>query len=324
MTGTIYALLLQQSELGAGASLWGRSAARHFGKPFDRLLAKGILCEQAPAETWGTCRYCTCDYDHRLIREINGRLLAMCPWDHKADDELEPDDLRSFAIRREKLIDLIRVANDLGPATSEIMPGLWRIGETKGRRTVLIALDRQALAQPGLMTVIKAGEQARDVTLLSPELPTPEAQAFRDAGITPVVLAKALSMSDAGWPVLDMAMLEPDLGKPRLVIETALKRAALDGRVLKLSDQLFSLLSFLADRASAGSGTIDNRDIEDYLWGEGIHRISSQVREPVRALRRAFSDTLEDPEAGRGLVENRSHPNGYRLALSPSEIEING
>jgi len=251
-------------------------------------------------------------------------LLAICPWDHKADEELGPDDLRSFAIRREKLADLIRVANNLGPETSERMPGLWRIGKTKGHRSVLIAFDRQALAQPGLMTVIKASELASDITLLCPELPTPEAQAFRDAGITPVVLGKAVGMSNAGWPVLDPAMLEPDLGKPRLVIETALKRVVLDGRALKLSDQLFSLLSYLADRAAAGSGTVDNRDIEDYLWGEGIHRISSQAREPVRALRRAFSEALGDPGAGRGLVENRSHPNGYRLALSPSEIEING
>ncbi|NOX41047.1 MAG: hypothetical protein GXP05_11175 [Alphaproteobacteria bacterium] len=313
MTGTIYALLLQQSELGAGASLWGRSAARHFGKPFDRLLAKGILCEQAPAETWATCRYCTCDYDHRLIREINGRLLAMCPWDHKADEELKPDDLRSFAINRERLVDLIRLANDLGPATNEIMPVLWRVGETEGHRSVLIALDRQSLAQPGLTTVIKASEQARDVTLLCPELPTPEAQAFRDAGITPVVLAETLGMSVAGWPVLDMAMLEPDLNRARIIVRSSAELLSIDGLELRLSRQMNKLFTALAEAVFKPDPFLSPYAIEDLMGREG--------RDVIRDLRSALiAEGLEKTVVAELIETRRSR--GWHLKVDISDVQI--
>jgi len=313
MTGTIYALLLQQSELGSVASLWGRPASRHFGKTFDRLLAKGVLSEQAPAETWATCRYCTCDYDHRLIREINGRLLAICPWDHKADDELTPDDLRSFAINRERLVDLIRVASDLGPATSEVMPGLWRIGETRGGRSVLVALDRQALAQPGLMTVIKASEQARDVTLLCPELPTPEAQAFRDAGITPVVLATALSMSDAGWPVLDPAMLEPDIHRARIIVRRAAELLSIDGLDLRLSRQMNKLFTALADAVARPDPFLSPYAIEDLMGREG--------RDVIRELRASLIAEGFEKAVVADLIETR-RSRGWRLKVDASEVKI--
>jgi len=313
MTGTIYALLLQQSELGPAASLWGRPASRHFGKLFDRLLAKGVLCEQAPAQTWATCEYCSCDYDHRLIREINGRLLAMCPWDHKADDELQPDDLRSFAIRREKLVDLIREANNLGPATSEIMPRLWRVGETKGGRSVLIALDRQALAQPGLTTVIKASEQARDITLLCPELPAPEAQVFRDAGIMPVVLAKALSMSDAGWPVLDVAMLEPDLNRARIIVRSSAELLAIDGIELRLSRQMNKLFTALAKAVFKPDPFLSPYAIEDMMGREG--------RDVIRDLRSALiAEGLEKTVVAELIETRRSR--GWHLKVDVSDIQI--
>jgi hypothetical protein len=313
MTGTIYALLLQQSELGKIASLWGRPASRHFGKSFDRLLAKGILTEQVPAEYWGTCRCRTCDYDHRLIREINGRLLAICPWDHNADDELEPVDLRSFSINRSRLVDLIRVASGLGPATSEVMPGLWRIGETKGHRVVLIALDRAALAQPGLITVIKAGERVRDVTLLCPELPTPEAQAFRDAGITPVVLAKALRMDDAGWPVLDMAMLEPELYRARIIVRGSAELLSIDGLELRLSRQMNKLFTALAEAVARPDPFLSPYVIEDLMGREG--------RDVIRELRASLIAEGLQKAVVAGLIEMR-RSRGWRLKVEVSEVQI--
>jgi hypothetical protein len=313
MTGTIYALLLQQSELGKVASLWGRPASRHFDKFFDRLLAKGVLAEQAPAETWSTCRFCTCDYDHRLIREINGRLLVICPWDHKADDELEPVDLRSFAINREKLADLIRVANNLGPVTSEVMPGLWRIGETNGSRTVLLAFDRHSLAQPGLITVIRASEQARDVTLLCPELPTPEAQTFRDAGITPVVLAKALRMDDAGWPVLDMAMLEPDLNRARIIVRSSAELLSIDGLELRLSRQMNKLFKALAEAVARPDPFLSPYAIEDLMGREG--------RDVIRELRASLIAEGLEKAVVAGLIETR-RSRGWHLKVDVSEIQL--
>jgi hypothetical protein len=77
MNETLISLLLQLSEAGAPASLWGRRAKPHFGRGFDRMLASRVLVEQAPAEFWSTCETCDCDLMDRPIERIGERILAV-------------------------------------------------------------------------------------------------------------------------------------------------------------------------------------------------------------------------------------------------------
>ena len=89
-----------------------------------------------------------------------------------------------------------------------------------------------------------------------------------------------------------------------------------------LSEQAFQLLVLLAEHALKSPAILENCQIEAHLWGTNIHRISSQVREPVRALRDALAADSANSEAVRTLIENRRNPNGYRLVLAPEDIEL--
>jgi len=98
MSASLVKLLLQQSEAGEPAAVWGRLAKPHFGREFNLLLARRILIEEAPAESWSTCSNCECVLDARPIQHVNGRIIAACPIDAGSDTVLEPDDLSSFRI----------------------------------------------------------------------------------------------------------------------------------------------------------------------------------------------------------------------------------
>ena len=98
MTETLAGLLLRLSEAGDPAVLWGQQAAGHAGPAFERLLARGVLIEQAPATEWDVCPACECGLEFRPIEQIEGRIVALCPTDRRSDVVLDSDDLRSFRI----------------------------------------------------------------------------------------------------------------------------------------------------------------------------------------------------------------------------------
>ncbi len=105
MTDSLTALLLRRSEGGCPLLLGGQ-AKSHFGRAFDRLLARRVLVELAPATEWPVCGTCECGMDARVIREINGELRALCFLDSACDAILIPDDLRAFRIDPEHLVGL--------------------------------------------------------------------------------------------------------------------------------------------------------------------------------------------------------------------------
>lgn len=102
MNDTLTALLLQLSEGGSPALLWGRQAKPHFGPAFDRFLTAGVLVEHPSIEEWSPCPDCDCGFDTRLIQRIDGKVVAACPVDATSDTELQEDDLREFRIDPER------------------------------------------------------------------------------------------------------------------------------------------------------------------------------------------------------------------------------
>ena len=108
----------------------------------------------------------------------------------------------------------------------------------------------------------------------------------------------------------------------RLAIERQARRATLDGCAIRLSEQQYSLLEFLAEHAVQGPAPVPTRAIEDHLWGGGIHRISSTLRDPIRALREALARGSAHPRAAKQLIETTRHPQGYRLGLPAEEIAM--
>lgn len=321
MTATLTALLLQLSE-GSAQLLWGRVARRHYGPGFDGLLAAGVLTERPPAEEWSTCPHCDCGFDVRPIQRISDRIVAACPFDASADTELEEDDLRDFRIDPERLVALVARASGFAEPPEPLAPDLWRLGRLASGRCVVIGVTTGALDHAGIVLLLKAAGGGAPVTVAGPD-PGPAIRLrFLEAGIDLVELQSALRPTAHGIDVLDRGALEPVAIGPRLVIERRARRVTFDGRNVHLSEQVFGLLVFLAEHARRSPAPVAIRAIEDHVWGAGIHRITSSIREPMRALRKALAAGVEDKVAVQNLIEYRRNPNGYCLMIYAGDIEI--
>lgn len=319
---SIETLLLRLSEVGEPATLWGRQAKPHFGSEFERLLARRILVEQAPATDWPVCASCECGIVARPIQAAGDRHVAPCPYDHRCDASLDDDDLRSFRIDGAVLIKEIAAASGIGNEPEPTLPGVWHFGPFGSKRTIFGAFSISAATQPGLIVSMKAAARGQPMALVAPPLPMSERHQFEQAGIHLVAVGDAIGHNGAAW-ALDPSCLAPETGvAPRLVICRAAKNVTLDGVTKVLADQGFKLLVLLAEQALKSQAVVENRRIEGHLWGANVHRITSEVREPVRALRDALAADSADPKAIRSLIENRRNPNGYRLALAPEEIDL--
>lgn len=321
MTATLTALLLQLSE-GSAQLLWGRVARRHYGPGFDRLLAEGVLTERPPAEEWSTCPHCDCGFDVRPIQRIGERIVAACPFDASADTELEEDDLRDFRIDPERLVALVARASGFAEPPEPLAPDLWRLGRLASGRCVVIGVTAGALDHAGIVLLLKATAVGAPITVLAPD-PGPAVRLrLIEAGIARVELCSALKPSGYDVDALDPMALEPVENNERLMVKRRARQVTLDGRNIHLSEQLFTLLLFLAERARESPATVEIRDIEDHVWGASIHRISSSIREPIRALRSALKEATGSDLAGRRLIEYRRNPNGYRLCLEAVDVAV--
>lgn len=322
MTESLIKLLLRLSEAGEPALLWGRQAKPYLGRDFERLLASGILVEGAPATEWDVCHDCECDQDSRLIQEINGRFIAACPYNHHSDTVLDAQDLRSFRIVMPGLVREIAVASGLSRVPTQVMPSTWHLGQTSSNREIFIVISTAGTMQSGLVATLRTISRSLPITIVMPTLPAADELHFAEAGIHTVGVSDAIGSRDGGLPfAIDLARLEPAAAfAPRLLISRSNKSVALDGVSKVLSEQNFKLLVLLAEHALKSPGVVDNRRIEDHLWGSNIHRITSGVRDPVRALRDALAAGSTVPKTVRALIGNRRDPNGYRLGLVPEDI----
>jgi len=310
---TLAALLLRQSEGGEPAILWGRQAKPHFGREFERLLNHGILIEQAPATDWDVCADCECGMTDRPIRRVNGLLVAACPFDHKQDETLEPEDIRSFAINTAALVHEIATKSGF-EAPSEFLPGAWHVGLTPTKRALFVVVSRAVLLLPGFIAAIRLEHPSAPISVLGPTVEAADRLLFAEAGIHLVPIVDALAKGSSSL-ALDLACLTPpNAVTARLVIDAARAAVVLDGKTIVLAPQPFELLKLLAERAIARKPAASNRDIEERIWAGQVHKLSREARDVVRELRDALG-------ADRRLVEN-SRNQGWQLTLAPTEIQI--
>ena len=325
MTEPLPRLLLRLSEAGEPAILWGRLAAPYAGRAFDRLVDHGVLIEQVPATESDVCSSCECGLEARPIQRIGGGLVAACPIDHDSDVVLDDDDLRSFRIDPPALVREIAISSGFGDEPSSVVAGVWYLGETSSQRAVFLALARGAILQPGVIRLMRSITRSMPMTLISPGMNADDQARVVDAGLHLVSVADCIAGNEtaSGFGIAHSELEPRPSLPPRLVIGRAARIVSLDGHSKALSEQEFKLLLVLAEHALKSPAVLENRQIEASIWGSNIHRISSQVREPVRALRDALARECADPKAARALIENRRNPNGYRLALTPADIKLN-
>lgn len=313
MTDTLTALLLQLSE-GRAQLLWGRTARRHYGLGFDRLLADGGLTERPPAEEWSTCVNCDCDFDARPIQRIGDRIVAACPFDVSADTELEEDDLRDFRIDPERLVALVARASGFEAPPEPLAPDFWRLGRLASGRSVVIGITAGALDHPGIVLLLKAVAGGAPVTVVAPD-PGPAIRLrFLEAEIDLVELQAALKPTDGTVDRLDLDMLEPKADRRRLSIQVVAQAVLIDGTPQRVPAQPFKLLTLLAQEVRDGRGPVRNRAIEDATGRD--------ARDLVRELRDALSAGRPNPSELRDWIEARRSLGAFELALEPEQIEI--
>lgn len=317
-------LLLQRSEGGGTPVLWGRDAAPHFGRPFERLLTAGILLERPPATAWPACRRCDGECGERDVIEFDGGLVAECPHYPAERARLAPHDIRSFSIAVTPLLTLLAKEAGVGDEPELFADGLWRLGQTTGGRAVFLLLSKNELSKPETLKLLASCGPLSAVTLLVPEAASAaELRLYRAAGCHTVRTAEALS--DEGWRLRDETLAPGASHQPRLVINYAGPEIILDGRTLALTDQPSKLLVALAEKARLDPGFLGRRDVEAAVYENLTPPLSRNISDVVRVLRDQLAVGLAEPEVkeARALIVNR-RPERYRLALPPEDIQVVG
>lgn len=331
MTDSLLKLLLRRSAAGPTAILAGRDAGPFFGPAFDRLLARRVLAEMAPATSWPPCSTCSCLYGERLIVEIDGVLVAECPDDAAASIVLDPSDLRSFAIDADRLVAMLASGSGWPDPPECIGTQVWRLGDLPDGRAVILVLDAAAFQAPSLPSILRAAPAPTSTILLVPPGVTPDARrSFLDMRYHLVGLMDAMHPSELR---LERRMLMPGSGRPvglveasmLLIIKTLGASAIFHGSLLRLRPRDFDVLAVLAREASDGDALAGQDDLLRALAGgedQADPIASEQLEKSISRIRGALCTAAGLPRTrGKTLIVNVTR-RGYRLASPDIRVTI--
>jgi hypothetical protein len=316
--------LLRLSGAGLPIILSGRTLKDHLGPALERALGRRVLVELPRLDEWSPCAGCDQQCEARPIRELNGRLVAMCPYDSTSDEILSDDDLRQFQLDPEELCLAIREDSGLsGDGPTEIADRIWLIGQTRQDETpsrcLFLAFDTSFSPSTAMVATIQRTAGRRVIALLligDPDLAV--RLALEDARILAVPALELLA-DDAITPFrLDFGRLSSGPLRPRLVLRCSDRSVMFGDKSVRLPPQLFKLLLFLVTEAQAGRPLVENQLIERKLWGTAIH--SRQPADAIRRLRDELAPVLDGREQVRRLVQNK--PGSYLIDLDFAAIEI--
>ena len=312
-TGTILAFLTRLSEAGDGAVLRGRAAKGWFGPAFDRLLRRGVLVEEGPADAWPVCRGCDCGLDARPVRFGPDGPRAVCPVDAGSDEPLDEADLRRFRLDVARLADLLARSAGLGERAEPVLPGVRRLGATSTGRVVFHAATSSALEAPGAPLALRTAAGGAPATLLAPEAAVELRLAFAAASIDLVATASVLRPDGDGPGRLDLAALEPAASAPRLAFRRRAGEVRLDGLAVTLSHQLAPVFGRMVDAARSRDPVASATLIEGASGRE--------AKDLVREIRDAFRAAGVPDAEVKALIPN-ARGRGWRIGLPASEIAV--
>ena len=190
--------LLRLSSGGLPLILSGRALQDHLGPELDRALYRRVLVELPSLDEWPPCAGCDQECEARPIRELDGRLIAMCPHNSTSDEVLSDDDVRQFRLEAEELCLALREDSSLdGDGPKELAPGIWLIGQTpsktrplasslshsrlaSGAATIIAMLKRVAGSRP--VSLLLAGQADLELRLALEDAGVAALPAFRAAG----------------------------------------------------------------------------------------------------------------------------------------------
>lgn len=316
MTETILRLLTRLSEAGIDAILSGDMAASISGPVFKRLLARGVLTEQAPLTHWDTCDLCDCGLAAREIRPIGTGFRAECPLDRRRDIDLSEDDLQVYSIDAASLASAISITAGFSADPPEITASLWMLGSMASGRSVFLALEVRSVAYDGALLRLRQAAKGQGITLLGPKLPTDIALTFEDAGILAVETAHALIPGSGPFgATVDGGALEPAASKPKLQLRSGTGEVQCMGRSIILSHQLFPVFRQLADASRTRDPIVSGPKLEGTSGRE--------AKDLIRELRDAFKAAGFSQEEVMALILV-ARSRGYHLGIPAADIVIDG
>lgn len=279
----------------------------------DRLLRARVLIEERKLDMWGVCPHCDCDLDARPIRQVGDELRACCPYNHKEDVILTPEDLEVFSVDPERLAAHIGASGGLVGEVVQIADGVWSIGVAPSGVAVILCSALESLKVPGTILAIRAVAAGHSVAIVGCD-PDPETiLRVREAGFVFLDLTEVFRTGGDGRDQLSIDIAQGSPDAVRLVIHRATQSAVLDGRRLDLPVQPFALLQLLAEQVFERDPVVATQTVEMEL--------RRAPREIVRDLRRALVACGLDEATAESLVRS-ARGRGYRLGLEPSEVVI--
>lgn len=316
MTETTLRLLTRLSEAGNDAILAGDMASSIPGPVFKRLLARGVLIEQAPLAHWDTCDLCDCGLVARKIRSNGTGYRAECPLDRRRDVDLSEDDLRVYSIDAASLASAISITAGFLADPHEIAAGLWMLGSTASGRSVFLALEVRSIAYDGALLRLRHAAKEQGMTLLGPKLPTNTVLTFEDAGILALETAHVLIPGSGPFgAAIDGGVLEPASSKPTLQLRSGTGEVRWMGRSVILSHQLFPVFRQLAEAGQTRSPMVSGPKLEGTSGRE--------AKDLIRELRDAFKAAGFSHSEAMALIQVARN-RGYYLSIPATDIVIDG
>jgi len=303
------------NKTGAHPEVSGRLLRRFPEAEINKLLRARILIEDRKIDSWGTCAHCDCGYDSRVIQEINGKLVACCPFDPSQDVILEPNDLMRYRIDGEQLIAAIAAAGKLTGVPAAISTGLWSMGKAATGRSIFLCSSPRDVFVPGTSMLLKSISGGTPPIVVFDDIDQASGIRLRDMEIDVHEVAEILRADGNGGEMISFVALQPSGYRVRLIVHRGSQAVTLDGRVLDLPSQMLALVRLFAEQAVGPDPRLKKQEIE-IKTGREPKEIFRDLRNALIGCGLARAEVDELFVLVRGI--------GYRLALNREEIEIVG
>ena len=266
------------------------------------------------------CSDCNCGAEERRIRWIDGAPVAACAVDHRRDEKLDPDDVRTFTIGIAALLQETATASGLG-LVEATAPGLWRLGQLSDGRVLVAAPTRAGLLQSGLIGALRVVDREGPIILIAPSLGERHRALLASQGVHHVMPSTALAASGEGAAMsIDIGQLPDGRTGSYLLVLTAATRTVRFGRKeATLPPRPFQLLHILARHHRRGKPTVSRHALLNEIFSNTT--AEAAVRDLVAELRRKMKQAFGGDDDVAKLIETKT-TTGYAIALPPLSVAL--